>query len=265
MATGRLISVGATSQIGSCDPIAPNTARPRDRVFLREHIGNAARPPAKNWVGIGLAAEPSQREFARLDSHAQPFVTATGGDGGRLKRRSSDNERLAIKMDKASALAFLTSHSPMPDDDDLTQELIDQYDAACQFFKDNPDPDSIAPLLNSFGRWDGYGMYQLVEDAFCVFSVEQMLQPLIAAILSPYDSVRYWACQIAANFPCPELIDPLSTNLHDSHSDICVAAATALSMIADASVAKRIRDLRTRLEHPSDLELIDEILSDLGT
>ena len=65
-------------------------------------------------------------------------------------------------------------------------------------------------------------------------------------------------------YACRELIEPLSMNLHDSHSDICIAAATALSGIDDPSVAERIRDLRTRLADPRDLEVIDELLSDLN-
>jgi len=105
-------------------------------------------------------------------------------------------------------------------------------------------------------------VYQLVEDAFLAFSIDQMREPLIAAITSPHESVRYWACQIAANFPASELIGPLSERLHDLHSDICVAAATALSTIDDPTVVNRIRDLRTRLEDPSDQEVVDGILDD---
>ena len=166
-------------------------------------------------------------------------------------------------MDKTTAIAFLNANSPMPDDDALSQELIDQYAAAYEFFVSTPDPDSIGPLLNSFGRWGGFGMYQRVEDAFASFDAEQMRDTLVAAISSPHESVRYWASQIAALFPCDDLVAPLIRNTHDSQTDICVAAATALAQIDDPAIVQPIRELRSRLTHPSDIEALDDILADI--
>ena len=107
-------------------------------------------------------------------------------------------------------------------------------------------------------------MYQHVEDAFISFDSKQMRGPLVAAISSRHESVRYWASQIAGHFPCAELVAPLIRNTHDSHTDICVAAATALAQIDDPAKVQPIRDLRSRLTHASDIDVLDDILAEIA-
>jgi len=99
-----------------------------------------------------------------------------------------------MNMNRNEALSFLRDHQPMPDDDDLTQEVIDKYDEVRKFFTAYPDKEVISLFLNSYGNGDGWGVYQLVEDVFykchrddVVVEIKEILEnPSIA------DSVRYW-------------------------------------------------------------------------
>lgn len=61
-------------------------------------------------------------------------------------------------MTKDDAFNFLLRHQPMPSDNDLTQELIDQYDNVRKFFIDHPDRKAIDLFLRSYGDGDGWGV-----------------------------------------------------------------------------------------------------------
>jgi len=66
-------------------------------------------------------------------------------------------------MTKERALRFLATHSPMPDDEQPTDELINEYDDGRRFSLAHPDAACIRPFMFSFGRWGGRGVYQLVS------------------------------------------------------------------------------------------------------
>ncbi len=66
-------------------------------------------------------------------------------------------------MTTDDALDFLRRHQPMPDDEVLTEDLIQQYDEVRQHFIDSPDQRCIPLFLGSFGDGDGFGVYQLVN------------------------------------------------------------------------------------------------------
>jgi len=53
-------------------------------------------------------------------------------------------------MNKFEAIEFLKHHQPLPDDNELTKEIIDNYDEVRKFFKSNPDEICIPLFLNSF-------------------------------------------------------------------------------------------------------------------
>jgi hypothetical protein len=139
-------------------------------------------------------------------------------------------------MDKETALTFLRQHQPMPPDNQLTEEFIQEYDEIRQYFISHPDPECIPLFLNSFGDGSGFGVYQLVEDAINIYSPDQVVPHLIEALRSNYPSVRYWCAQIAEYFPVPELVDPLQELLFSRDRDIRSAAASALEGITDRRV-----------------------------
>ncbi|MCI1680106.1 MAG: hypothetical protein LKK36_09105 [Ewingella americana] len=136
-------------------------------------------------------------------------------------------------MNRNEALSFLRDHQPMPDDDDLTQEVIDKYDEVRKFFTANPDKEVISLFLNSYGNGDGWGVYQLVEDVFykchrddVVVEIKEILEnPSIA------DSVRYWVTQVSAAFSDVKLKKGLAISLKSKNEDIRDAAQLSIDMI----------------------------------
>ena len=67
-------------------------------------------------------------------------------------------------MTVEQGLAFLNAYQPMPDDTELSEELVRAYDEVRRFFIEHPDARCIPLFLKSFGAGDGFGVYQLVED-----------------------------------------------------------------------------------------------------
>lgn len=138
-----------------------------------------------------------------------------------------------MNMNRNEALSFLRDHQPMPDDDDLTQEVIDKYDEVRKFFTANPDKEVISLFLNSYGNGDGWGVYQLVEDVFykchrddVVVEIKEILEnPSIA------DSVRYWVTQVSAAFSDVKLKKGLEISLKSKNEDIRDAAQLSIDMI----------------------------------
>lgn len=136
-------------------------------------------------------------------------------------------------MNRNEALSFLRDHQPMPDDDDLTQEVIDKYDEVRKFFTANPDKEVISLFLNSYGNGDGWGVYQLVEDVFykchrddVVVEIKEILEnPSIA------DSVRYWVTQVSSAFSDVKLKKGLAISLKSKNEDIRDAAQLSIDMI----------------------------------
>ena len=68
-------------------------------------------------------------------------------------------------MTDNEAIEFLKTVQPLPDDSELSEELIAQYDEVRKHFIKSPNELAVPLLLNSFGDGDGFGVYQLVEDA----------------------------------------------------------------------------------------------------
>jgi hypothetical protein len=134
-------------------------------------------------------------------------------------------------MTLTEALAFLEAHQPMPDDAELSQDLIEQYDEVRKFFLQNPDERCIGPLLASFGDGDGFGVYQLVEDVLKQFDKSKVVPHLKQGLHSSICGVRYWNAEIAANFPSGDLVADLSALLRDPDQDIRAAAVIALGQI----------------------------------
>jgi hypothetical protein len=136
---------------------------------------------------------------------------------------------------------FLRQHQPLPDDANLSKEVIRQYDEVIQYFLAHPAPECVPLFLNSFGKGDGFGVYVMVEEVIRQFPTEQVVPHLIEALANPLPGVRYWSAQLAANFSNSELIEPLTRLLQNQDEDIPFAAVTALEQIGGESVAKTWR------------------------
>lgn len=144
--------------------------------------------------------------------------------------RHEDKRALVNKTD---AMVFLRAHQPLPDDDQLTQALIDAYDAARRLFLADPDRDVLPLFLRSFGHGDGWGIYPLVEDVFHACDRSDALAAIREALDDPAlpDGSRYWVTQLAAAFADPTLRAGLALSLQSEHPDTREAAEMALEML----------------------------------
>jgi HEAT repeat protein len=129
------------------------------------------------------------------------------------------------------ALQFLRDHQPLPPTDSLSDDILRQFDEVRKFFISNPDARCVSLLLNSFGKGDGHGVYQLVEDTILAFPDEVVVPALEGSLRNPAGSVRYWSAQIAANYPRQELAEPLMDLLKHGNLDERIAAVTALELL----------------------------------
>lgn len=145
-------------------------------------------------------------------------------------------------MKEEDVIKFLKIHQPMPNDDELTEEVIDQYDSAIKFLKNYPILKCLPLILNSFGEYDGFGVYQTVEDVIVKFPYEDVVKYLKEALSSNYSGVKYWCAQIATLFPDRRLASSLSKLLDDSNSDIRMAAAVALLSIGGDDITRLLEE-----------------------
>lgn len=138
-------------------------------------------------------------------------------------------------MNRNEALSFLRNHQPMPDDDELTQEVIDKYDEARKLLTADPDKEAISLLLNSYGNGDGRGIYQLVEDVLYKCHRDDVIVEIKEILENPSiaDSVRYWVTQVSAAFSDVKLKKGLEISLKSKNEDIRDAAQLSIDMIDD--------------------------------
>ena len=163
-------------------------------------------------------------------------------------------------MDKKTAIKFLSENQPMPNDNLLTKEIIDTYYEVLVYAKNNPDNEFIPLILNSFGEWDGLGVYQTVEDAILNFDKNNVVEVLKHSLQSSYSSIKYWCAQISGAFHDDSLIDSLTKLVKDENADIRISAYISLSNYSDNVFVSSL--LRHRLEEDDDPEA-QEILSQI--
>lgn len=171
-------------------------------------------------------------------------------------------------MTKTDAISFLQEHQPMPEDNELRDVLINKYDEVREFFINNPDTQCIPLFFNSFGGKDGLGVYQMVEYVISMYDKEEVLPHVLNALHSPHDGVRYWAAQIAANYPDETLFGPLCNLLSEKDDDIKAAAITALAQLAlnGINVSMVIKVLEDEIKKITDEEIkefAEEVLEDI--
>ena len=160
-------------------------------------------------------------------------------------------------MDKEVGLRFLKENQPMPNDKNLDESLISMYDEVRKYFLVNPYEECLPLFLNSFGEYDGMGVYQLVEDVILKFKHDKVVECLLDAFRSKHNGVKYWCAQISALFPDKNLINPLVELLNDSNQDTRMSVIASLSQVKDDNV---ITILRNHLNVEADDEVKDFLI-----
>ena len=172
-------------------------------------------------------------------------------------------------MTTSEALAFLQAHQPMPDDDRLgaQPELMATYDEVRKHFIQHPDLRCIPLWLNSFGGWDGFGMYQLVEDVFFQLDEQLVTQALLTNLLdvtrlSAY--VLYWNVQLCLSFPHAGMLPALAQVLNHPLPDIRTMAVYALGQLEADTVAPMLKQQLAMEDDTGVIAAIREVLEDLS-
>jgi hypothetical protein len=156
-------------------------------------------------------------------------------------------------MTDTEAIEFLKTVQPMPDDGELPEETIRQFEEARRHFVKSPNELAVPLLLNAFGSGDGFGVYQLVEDTLSNIHENLVIEHLAKALSSPHPGVRYWNCQISANYNDRRLIEPIKLLSRDESSDIRTAAAISLAKYRDEDTLAHLRLARS---HETNEEII---------
>jgi HEAT repeat protein len=165
-------------------------------------------------------------------------------------------------MNTDEALAFLKGHQPLPATDEISEALLRRFDEVCAFFAENPDERCVGLLLNAFGRGDGHGVYQMVEDTILKQDRNVVISALQQSLANRSGSVRFWSAQIAALFPSPLLIVPLVQVLAEGDDDERMAAVMGLEGIRSPEVVAALeRALRSERD-PEVQGLIHELLAE---
>ncbi len=156
-------------------------------------------------------------------------------------------------------LEQLKPMSPMPDDDEITQEQIDAYgaifDQIWEEVEKVPDIAVVPALLASLGYPDNYEMYQSVLLVMAKFSNQQLLPYLIDAVRhGPKGGRMYAALQLGYTHD-PSVTQYLLPLLSDPAEHVRAHAALALSIIAEPSTRIAVVAL---LKDPS-LEVRDAV------
>lgn len=163
-------------------------------------------------------------------------------------------------MSDDEAIEFLRTVQPLPDDSNLSAELIRRFDEVREHFVNSPNELAVPLLLNSFGDGDGFGVYQLVEDAIAAVDPDKVIPHIVAALASANLGVRYWTAQIAANYNDRRLLAPLLNLLDDKSEDVRMAALIAAKKYADISNVDVFKKLRARETSQEIRQLYDEII-----
>jgi len=135
-------------------------------------------------------------------------------------------------MNKEEALEFLRLHQPMPSefDDDLDSETVDAWDAAREYFTENPCEEAIPLFLGSIGEGYLFGTYQMLDGFFALFEPDVVVPHLVDALSSESSWTRRWAAEYASAVESgrSDLIEALLKLLFDPDEEARTAAVITL-------------------------------------
>lgn len=140
-------------------------------------------------------------------------------------------------MNKEEALDFLKKHQPMPSDDCVTQEELDNYKECIEFFENNPDVECIPLFLNSFSEGRAFEGYDHVRFVLYKLPPENVVYYLKQCLYSENRNIRYWCANFALDYSFPELVEPLTYCLKGQDKGIRKSAVIALQFIPDKRVS----------------------------
>lgn len=159
-------------------------------------------------------------------------------------------------------LEQLKQISPMPDDKDMTDEILEKYFTLVEELGKTGDPVIIDPLLYSVGFLDGEGTHDAVVYYLEKFEIAELLPHLIEATKYGQRGTRYWAARILGRIGTPEIIPSILTLLNDPEEEVRAEAVSALARTHDPQVAHYIKPLEND-PSPEVRKKVERVLSRL--
>lgn len=96
-------------------------------------------------------------------------------------------------------LAFLRQHQPFPIDTEVTQDQLDRFSAAHQYFIDNVDPRCLRLFLGAMGGGTGCGRFQLLDNLFRDYPRSEVISAIVSELLVGHGSID-WAVEMAPDW-----------------------------------------------------------------
>lgn len=152
----------------------------------------------------------------------------------RLSGRESvtgDNAREKVRM----AVEFISSHSPIPPDANISTGLYDEFCEAINTLAECPNPGHIQLLFRAIGQRSSAPICESFLDVLRAQDEDDVVRHLEAALESGTPCVVEWAARYAMDFPSPALIETLS-------SVLCHAESTKDAVLFAVEALQRFRD-----------------------
>jgi HEAT repeat protein len=166
-----------------------------------------------------------------------------------------------MEMTRDRAIEFLRRRQPLRADEFLEKAEIETLDLVRRHLKNHPDEEALGLLLGVFGDGDGFGTYQLIEDAVSAHEPRVVVPALKRWLETGPRSVQYWCAQIATGYHDERLVRPLATLLRRDDYDLRYAAVTALEANESPAALEALRTWRPDETDDELIRVIDEVLN----
>ncbi|HYG59039.1 MAG TPA: HEAT repeat domain-containing protein [Symbiobacteriaceae bacterium] len=134
--------------------------------------------------------------------------------------------------------------SPMPDDDLLPAALIATYQEIVADLARYRHPESIRPLIDSFGYGEANGAYWSTLHVLESYPLELVEPELIAALGSGMSGPSQWSAYMLGRCRSRAAVAPLVSLLGHEKPLVRASAVMALGMIGDGSARSAVEALR---------------------
>jgi HEAT repeats len=167
-------------------------------------------------------------------------------------------------MDQEKALMILDKYSPMPDDEQLTEEIVDEYKAAIDYL-DNRPPEKrfLKPLFYSLGAFDGWGVYEVTRSLIVSYNKFDVVPLIMEGLKSERNGRRYWSTLLAADFADENLTPLLLETLKDPLEEIRLNSVMALEAIGNPVVINELNEMKVSESDEDVIEAIQEAIQSL--
>lgn len=150
-------------------------------------------------------------------------------------------------MDQENAQRILDKYSPMPDDEQLTEEIVDEYKAAIDYlYGKPPEVRFLKPLFYSLGAFDGWGVYEVTRSLIVSYNKFDVVPLIREGLKSEQSGRRYWSSLLAIDFADENLIPLLLETLKDSLEEIRLNSVMALEEIGNPVVINELNEMKWR-------------------